>query len=119
MTPDDDPYKRGPLELKEMKLDEMLDSLPLVPRDQDDPAPLVQKAIRLSATTAPAALGDDDHLHDDAPERLDFPADGQASGGPSTCLTHVGEVSFAAEDDDGRLARLSNWFFDRLRKTCL
>lgn len=63
--------------------------------------------------------GDDEQLHDEPPERLDFPADGQASGGPSTCLTHVGEVSFAAEDDDGRLARLSNWFFDRLRKMCL
>ena len=28
----DDPYKRSPQELKEMALDELLDSLPLVPR---------------------------------------------------------------------------------------
>lgn len=82
---------------------------------QNDPDPLVQKAIRLSAATAPA----DDHLHDDALKRLDFPADGQASGAPSTCLTHVGEVSFAAQDDDGWLAQLSNAFYNRLRKICL
>ena len=57
--------------------------------------------------------------NDDTSERLDFPADGHAVVGPSTCITHVGEVSFAAKDDDGRLSRLSNWFFDRLRKMCL
>lgn len=97
-----------------MTLDELLGSLPLKPWDQNDPDPLVQKAIRLSAATAPA----DDHLHDDALKRLDFPADGQASGAPSTCLTHVGEVSFAAQDDGGRLGRLSNWIVSRLRKMC-
>ena len=38
-----------------MTLDELLDSLPTVPWDKDDPDPLVQLAIRLSsATTAPA-----------------------------------------------------------------
>ena len=63
--------------------------------------------------------GDDEQLHDEPPERLDFPVDGQVSDGPSTCLTHVGEVSFAAEDNDGRLSRLSNAFFNRLRKMCL
>lgn len=63
--------------------------------------------------------GADDHLHDGAPERLDFPADGHAVG-PSTCITHVvGEVSFAAQDDGGLLAKLSNWFFNRLRQMCL
>ena len=63
--------------------------------------------------------GDDAQLHDETIERLDFPADGHAFGGPSTCITHVGEVSFAAKDDDGRLSRLSNWFFNRLRRMCL
>lgn len=63
--------------------------------------------------------GVDDRLHDDAHERLDFPADSRAVVGSSTCVTHVGEVSFAAQDDDGRLSKLSNWFFDRLRKMCL
>jgi hypothetical protein len=63
--------------------------------------------------------GGDDRLHDDAPERLDFPADGRPKNAPCTCLTHVGEVHFAAQDDGGRLARLSNRFFDRLRKMCL
>ena len=62
---------------------------------------------------------DDDQPHDDAPDCLDFPADGHAFGGPRTCTAHVvGEISFAAQDDDGLLARLSNWFFDRLRKMC-
>lgn len=104
-----------------MTLDELLDSQPMRPWDKDDPDPLVQKAIRLSATIAPADLGDDDHLHDDAPERMDFPADGRRFGGPCTCITHVhvGEVHFAAQDDDGQLCKLSNWFFDRLRKMCL
>jgi hypothetical protein len=120
MTHADDPYKRGPQELEAMTLDELLDSMPLKPWDQDDPDPLVQKAIRLSGATAPADLGADDHLHDDALGRLDFPADGQASGGPRTCLTHVvGEVNFAVEDDGGRLSRLTNGFFSRLRKMCL
>lgn len=49
--------KRSPRELQAMTLDELLDSLPLVPWDQNDPDPLVQKAIRQSATTAPAATG--------------------------------------------------------------
>ncbi len=69
--------------------------------------------------TNSGVTGTDDHLHDNALERLDFPADGRAFGGPCTCITHVGEVSFAAQDDDGRLTRLSNWFLDRLRKMCL
>lgn len=65
--------------------------------------------------------GADDHPNDDALERrLDFPVDGHAAVGPSTCITHVvGEVSFAAQDDGGLLAKLSNWFFNRLRQMCL
>ncbi len=54
------PLARSPQELKEMTLDELLDSLPLKPWDKDDPDPLVQKAIRLSSTTAPADLRADD-----------------------------------------------------------
>lgn len=51
--------------------------------------------------------------------RLDFPADGHAFGGPSTCINHVkGEVHFAAQDDDGLLGRLSNWIVSRLRNLC-
>lgn len=62
---------------------------------------------------------DDDQPHDDAPDKLDFPADGHAFGGPSTCINHVrGEVHFAAQDDDGLLARLSNWLVGRLRRMC-
>lgn len=64
--------------------------------------------------------GVDDRLHDDAHERLDFPADGRAFVGPRTCITHVvGEVHSAAQDDDGLLAKLSNWLVNRLRKMCL
>lgn len=63
--------------------------------------------------------GADDHPHDAAIDQLDFPADGHAFGGPSTCISHVGEVGFAAQDDDGLLAKLSNWYFNRLRKMCL
>ncbi len=63
--------------------------------------------------------GADDHLHDDALGRLEFPADGHAFGGPRTCVTHVGEVHFTAQDDGGRLGRLSNWLVSRLRKMCL
>lgn len=63
---------------------------------------------------------DDEQPHDDAPERLDFPAEGRAFGGPRTCTAHVvGEISFAAQDDDGRLTRLSNWLVSRLRRMCL
>lgn len=56
VAPADDPYKHSPQELEAMTLDELLDSLPLRPWDKDDPDPLVQKAIGLSATTAPADL---------------------------------------------------------------
>lgn len=68
-----------------------------------------------------SGLGDDDHVDDDAPEQLDFPADGHAAVGPRTCVTHVhgGEVHFAAQDDDGLLAKLSNLFFNCLRRMCL
>lgn len=84
-------------------------------------APLAARHFETGNVTDPISgmTGSDAHLHDDAFERLDFPADGRAFGGPRTCGTHVGEVSFAAQDDDGRLSKLSNWFFDRLRKTCL
>lgn len=94
-------------------------------------APLAARAFEIGSVTDPISdmtkhrqidapkTGDDDHLHDDALERLDFPADSRVLGGPRTCITHVGEVSFAAQDDDGRLSKLSNWFFDRLRKMCL
>ena len=61
----------------------------------------------------------DDRLNDDTFKRLDFPADGHAAVGPRTCIIHVGNVSFAAQDDDGRLSKLSNWFFNRLRQMCL
>lgn len=102
-----------------MTLDELLDSLHLRPWDKDDPDPLVQKAIGLSATTAPEDLGVDGHLHDVDLGRLDFPADGCAIVGPSTCINHVkGEISVTAQDDDGLLARLLNWFCSRLRKMC-
>lgn len=119
VAPADDPCKHSQQELEAMTLDELLDSLPMRPWDKDDPDPLVQKAIRLSATTAPADLGVDDHQHDGALERLDFPADGRAFGGPRTCITHVvGEVSLAAQDDDRLLDKLSNWIVSRLRNLC-
>lgn len=102
-----------------MTLDELLDSLHLRPWDKDDPDPLVQKAIGLSATMAPADIGDDDHLRDGGLARLDFPGDGSASGGPTTCITHVREFSSAAQEDDGCLTRPSNWLFNRLRQMCL
>ena len=60
VAPDDDMATRSPRELEAMTLDELLDSLPLKPWDKDDPDPLVQLAIRLSATTAPADPGADD-----------------------------------------------------------
>jgi hypothetical protein len=55
-----DPFTRSHQELKEMTLDELLDSLPLKPWDKDDPDPLVQKAIQQSSTTAPADRSADD-----------------------------------------------------------
>ena len=55
-----DPFTRSPQELKEMTLDELLDSLPLKPLDKEDPDPLVQKVIRQACTTAPEDLGADD-----------------------------------------------------------
>lgn len=61
VAPAYDPATRSPQELEAMTLDELLDSLPLKPWDKDDPDPLVQLAIRMSATTAPADPGADDH----------------------------------------------------------
>lgn len=57
-TAQKDPNMRSPQELKEMTLDELLNSLPLTPWDKDDPDPLVQKLIRQSSTTAPTSARD-------------------------------------------------------------
>lgn len=79
---------------------------------------VVPRAFEKDSVTDPISdmTGSDDHLHDDALKRLDFPADGHAVVRPSNCITHVCEVGFAAQDDDGRLA---NWYLERLRKMCL
>lgn len=53
-------------------------------------------------------------------EQVSFPAQGGAGNGSCTCLSHTGQVNFAAQDDNGRLlAKLVNALFNYLRNRSL